>query len=401
MHGQSENLRIGDRVEAGQKLGIIDRRHLHYEEIPETINGKPNPVYKEFITNSKTNTFTSTSHQRGTRQPFEGALPYGKQVEAGKPLFDKNQAQDKKDAIKVSDKKNEKASNDRASMMAYAMDQLRKEGVPEKNIKAAAAHLVGQAYMESSLNPRTEHDPVNGKATGYGIYGARYKRKDDMLKWMNDNKYQKDDPEGQMRYMAHEAMTSKDYRKTRDILVNADEKSLEKHSWNVTRDFERPAVINNRSKAVIDAYNTEPRDLKKERQENDAKLAAERVTPKVSDASKGLIRNAAEQSGKPAEKSIVALPAGAKPDTRSAEIEKAAIERTAAESKTQPKSEKPPEKVSGGESIIPTQLPQNTPKDVRGVKPDWVSAYANPSDAGYSRVETGFIQQPTGLNASF
>ena len=39
----------------------------------------------------------------------------------------------------------------KSTMMKYAMDQLRKEGVPEANLRAAAAHLVGQAYMESEI----------------------------------------------------------------------------------------------------------------------------------------------------------------------------------------------------------------------------------------------------------
>ncbi len=49
-------------------------------------------------------------------------------------------------------------------MMAYAMDQLRREGVPESNLRQAAAHLVGQAHMESGLNPNTVHDQGTASA---------------------------------------------------------------------------------------------------------------------------------------------------------------------------------------------------------------------------------------------
>jgi hypothetical protein len=56
----------------------------------------------------------------------------------------------------------------RLQAMEAAMDQLRKEGVPEDHLRAAAALLVGQADMESGLNPNATHD--NG--TGFGIYGA-------------------------------------------------------------------------------------------------------------------------------------------------------------------------------------------------------------------------------------
>ena len=59
--------------------------------------------------------------------------------------------------------------------MQAAMDQLRKEGVPEGNLKAAAAMLVGEAQMEFGLDPTKIHD----QGTGYGIYGARLSRGDD------------------------------------------------------------------------------------------------------------------------------------------------------------------------------------------------------------------------------
>jgi Phage tail lysozyme len=134
-------------------------------------------------------------------------------------------------------------------MMAYAMDELRRQGVPEANLKAAAAHLVGQAQAESGLNPSATHD--NG--TGYGIYGARLGRADAMQQWLSANGYPRDSAEGQMRYMAREAM-SPAYPRTRDVLMNASPDTLAADHTTVTREFERPAVIDDRSKGVLSAY---------------------------------------------------------------------------------------------------------------------------------------------------
>ena len=133
--------------------------------------------------------------------------------------------------------------------MAAAMDQLRREGVPEANLRAAAAHLVGQAKAESNLNPTSTHDAN----TGYGIYSARLGRRDAMLSWLADNGYPKDSVEGQTRYMAHEAMTGR-YSATRDTLMNATPENLAADHWRITRDFERPAAVNDRSWAVLSAY---------------------------------------------------------------------------------------------------------------------------------------------------
>jgi hypothetical protein len=140
--------------------------------------------------------------------------------------------------------------SDYATMMAYAMDQLRAEGVPEANLRAAAAHLVGQAQSESSLNPAASHDG----GIGYGIYGANGSRLQNMQSWMVANGYPRDSAEGQMRYMAHEAM-SNNYAPTRNILMNATPETLAQNTNAVTANFERPAVINNRSGNVLAAYN--------------------------------------------------------------------------------------------------------------------------------------------------
>ena len=139
------------------------------------------------------------------------------------------------------------ADNQASAMMAYATDELRKLGVPEANLRAAAAHLTGQAEMESGFNPNATHDG----GTGYGIYGAGRDRRDQMLGWLKTNNYAPNSLEGQTRYMANEALK---YPKTRDILLNANENNLAKDSRGITADFERPAVINDRSGAVLRAF---------------------------------------------------------------------------------------------------------------------------------------------------
>ena len=127
--------------------------------------------------------------------------------------------------------------------MKAAMDQLRKEGVPEANVKAAAALLVGQAVQESKLNPNAVHD--NG--TGYGIYGARLDRRSKMLAWLAQNGYSQNSLEGQSKYMAHEAMTEKRFATTRDILMKATPETFATDTPVITRNFEspNPAVANN------------------------------------------------------------------------------------------------------------------------------------------------------------
>ncbi len=144
-------------------------------------------------------------------------------------------------------------------MMAYAMDQLRREGVPESNLRQAAAHLVGQAHMESGLNPNTVHD----QGTGYGIYGARdpggggRQRRTLMLNWLTANGYAKNSAEGQMRYMAVEAM-SKHYPATRRILMGQGTGDVSADAMTITKTFEAPRVANDRSGAVRAAMQAGP-----------------------------------------------------------------------------------------------------------------------------------------------
>ena len=140
----------------------------------------------------------------------------------------------------------------RGQMMGWAVDQLKKEGVPEANARAAAAHLVGQAENENDqFDPNAVHDGGRGR----GIYGANGDRLKAMDAWLSDNGYAKNSREGQMRYMAHEAMTDKAYAKTRGTLMSATPDSFSKEGVaGVTGDFERPAVINDRSGAVKLAY---------------------------------------------------------------------------------------------------------------------------------------------------
>lgn len=142
----------------------------------------------------------------------------------------------------------------RADMMAYAMDQLRKEGVPEASLRAAAAHLVGQADMESGLDPNKSHDG----GTGYGIYGARLGRRSKMFAWLKAHGYEKNSAEGQMRYMAHEAMNDKTYGATRRALIEARPETFDRDSDTITRNFEAPKINNYRGGAVKKAFRTDP-----------------------------------------------------------------------------------------------------------------------------------------------
>jgi len=147
-------------------------------------------------------------------------------------------------------------------MMAYAMDQLRREGVPEKQLRQSAAHLVGQATMESGLDPNKVHD----SGTGYGIYGARdpkgwgdYKgaRRSQMVKWLEKNGYARNSAEGQMRYMAHEAMSG-GYGTTKRILMGEGSGNITADTNAITREFEAPAIINHRAGAVERALRIGP-----------------------------------------------------------------------------------------------------------------------------------------------
>ena len=133
-----------------------------------------------------------------------------------------------------------KASGTEAQRIAVAKaafkDQLRKEGVPEANLEEAANLLAGQALTESGLNPRAVHD----KGTGYGIYGARLERRAKMFKWLADNGYAKDSLEGQAKYMAHEAMTDPEYKRSRDALTTATPETRGSATQALIENFERP-----------------------------------------------------------------------------------------------------------------------------------------------------------------
>jgi hypothetical protein len=140
-------------------------------------------------------------------------------------------------------------------VMAAAMDQLRKEGVPEANLKIAAAHLTGQAISESNLNAGATHD----QGTGAGIYGARDdprpggdQRRSKMFNWLKANNLQPT-AENQMRYMAHEAMTGERFGTTRNILMRANRGTAAQDIKAITQNFEAPAVINDRTGGFMKA----------------------------------------------------------------------------------------------------------------------------------------------------
>jgi hypothetical protein len=136
-----------------------------------------------------------------------------------------------------------------APAMAAMEDQLRKEGVPEDNVHAAAALLIGQALSESPLNP----DEVHDQGTGYGIYGARDPRnarshselrKTKMLEWLAAHGYARNSLEGQARYMGHEAMSDPRFAATRRALMNATEAGMVAATHVITPNFEAPGVDN-------------------------------------------------------------------------------------------------------------------------------------------------------------
>lgn len=129
----------------------------------------------------------------------------------------------------------------RASLAkGYMMDQLRREGVPEQNVEAAASMLAGQAIAESNLRPELHHDG----GTGYGIYGARLGRRSKMFEWLKQNGYSMNSLEGQSRYMAREAMNDPTYRASRNALMTATPESMAHGTRVLTNNFERPAVDN-------------------------------------------------------------------------------------------------------------------------------------------------------------
>ncbi|GJD58355.1 phage tail tip lysozyme [Methylobacterium dankookense] len=149
-------------------------------------------------------------------------------------------------------------------MMGWAMDQLRREGVPEANLRQSAAHLVGQAFMESGLDPNKVHD----QGTGLGIYGARDPkgwgeypgaRRSNMVRWLEANGYARNSAEGQMRYMVREAMGG-GYPRTKGILMGQGSGDARLDTNAITKEFERPLVINDRYGAVANAFRTGPSD---------------------------------------------------------------------------------------------------------------------------------------------
>jgi hypothetical protein len=147
--------------------------------------------------------------------------------------------------------------------MKAAIEQLREEGVPEDHLKAAAAILVGEAQSESSLNPDAKHDPHNGVYTGYGIYGARdppdgrgVMRRQRMLAWLKAHGYASDSLEGQVKEMAHSAMH--DFPSVAKILKRTTPGSMLDDTYGVTKDFESPAVVNDRRGAVRGAFDKGP-----------------------------------------------------------------------------------------------------------------------------------------------
>jgi len=92
-----------------------------------------------------------------------------------------------------------------------------------------------------------------------------------MLRWMSVHGYGADSLPGQAAYMAHEAMTG-GYKRTRDILLNADPANRAGNTPIITREFEAPAVTNYRTGNVNQAAGVPP-------QGSGAPVGVERLGP--------------------------------------------------------------------------------------------------------------------------
>ena len=168
--------------------------------------------------------------------------------EAGKPAFKMAPTQVTRQEIESARRSTVSGGNNKEIIMKSFADELRKQGVPEANLPYAVAAMAGQVQGESGFNPKAVHD----SGTGYGIYGARDPspgrgRRTDMFKWLEANGYTKDSPEGQARYMVHEAFTK--YPKTRGALVGANKDNIGEVTSVLVNDFERPQE---RAKSIRD-----------------------------------------------------------------------------------------------------------------------------------------------------
>lgn len=90
---------------------------------------------------------------------------------------------------------------------------------------------------------------------GWGNY--RGARRSDMVRWLEANGYARNSAEGQMREVAHSAMSGR-YPRTRSILMGRGSGSLEQDTDAITKEFEAPKFINRRSGAVRNALRGEP-----------------------------------------------------------------------------------------------------------------------------------------------
>lgn len=170
------------------------------------------------------------------------------QGEGGKESYKMTAIEPSQEEVEVARKNPQMTgkTNKEVIQRAFA-DELRKKGVEEANIPYAVAALSGQVQVESGFNPDAKHDkdPRTGEYTGYGIYGARdpkpgIGRKTDMIKWLEENGYDKNSAEGQGRYMVHEAFSGK-YAGSANALRNATKDNIKDVTSVLTKEFESPA----------------------------------------------------------------------------------------------------------------------------------------------------------------
>jgi len=134
--------------------------------------------------------------------------------------------------------------------MAVAMDELRKQGMPEDKIRGAAAILIGNASAESELIPQTRHE---AGGTGYGIYGADPSRQQQMFKWLAANGYDRASFVGQVRQMVIASKTHITRRgNSWAALQNPNIGYSGRGSYEDI--FESPQVNNNRNAQIALAY---------------------------------------------------------------------------------------------------------------------------------------------------
>lgn len=115
-----------------------------------------------------------------------------------------------KDTDFVTDTIKDKAAVSRVQVQDQIMKEAKAQGIdiPPEVAKIMAASIAGQAYQESTYNPKAKHDKKNGVYTGAGMYGHGGPRMTAALNWIKENKLDPNSMEAWNRFFAHEIMTA-------------------------------------------------------------------------------------------------------------------------------------------------------------------------------------------------